>query len=122
MSIDNLLRIEITLSNIYYRLLMLEIYGEVESGEYTTNLKMLLNILKEESKILDSYTIEELEVIKEIITGKRIETNIDNIFIRRKYYEKDRSYMYSRLSIHFGFRTGNSQRKATNDQAGVTYY
>ena len=80
MSIDNLLRIEITLSNIYYRLL-LEIYGEVESGEYTTNLKMLLNILKEESKILDSYTIEELEVIKEIITGKRIETNIDNIFI-----------------------------------------
>ena len=33
MSIDNLLRIEITLSNIYYRLLMLEIYGEVESGE-----------------------------------------------------------------------------------------
>lgn len=81
MSIDSLLRIEITLSNIYYRLLMLEIYGEVESGEYTTNLKMLLNILKEESKILDSYTIEELEVIKEIITGKRIETNIDNIFI-----------------------------------------
>ena len=81
MSIDNLLRIEITLSNIYSRLLMLEIYGEVESGEYTTNLKMLLNILKEESKILDSYTIEELEVIKEIITGKRIETNIDNIFI-----------------------------------------
>ena len=81
MSIDNLLRIEITLSNIYYRLLMLEIYGEVESGEYTTDLKMLLNILKEESKILDSYTIEELEVIKEIITGKRIETNIDNIFI-----------------------------------------
>lgn len=81
MSIDNLLRIEITISNIYYRLLMLEIYGEVESGEYTTNLKMLLNILKEESKILDSYTIEELEVIKEIITGKRIETNIDNIFI-----------------------------------------
>ena len=81
MSIDNLLRIEITLSNIYYRLLMLEIYGEVESGEYTTNLKILLNILKEESKILDSYTIEELEVIKEIITGKRIETNIDNIFI-----------------------------------------
>ena len=81
MSIDNLLRIEITLSNIYYRLLMLEIYGEVESGEYTTNLKMLLNILKEESKILDSYTIEELEVIKEIITGKRIEINIDNIFI-----------------------------------------
>lgn len=81
MSIDNLLRIEITLSNIYYRLLMLEIYGEVESGEYTTNLKMLLNILKEESNILDSYTIEELEVIKEIITGKRIETNIDNIFI-----------------------------------------
>lgn len=81
MSVDNLLRIEITLSNIYYRLLMLEIYGEVESGEYTTNLKMLLNILKEESKILDSYTIEELEVIKEIITGKRIETNIDNIFI-----------------------------------------
>ena len=44
MSIDNLLRIEITLSNIYYRLLMLEIYGEVESGEYTTNLKMLLNM------------------------------------------------------------------------------
>lgn len=81
MSIDNLLRIEITLSNIYYRLLMLEIYGEVESGEYTTNLKMLLNILKEESKILDSYTIEELEAIKENITGKRIETNIDNIFI-----------------------------------------
>ena len=81
MSIDNLLRIEITLSNIYYRLLMLEIYGEVESGEYTTNLKMLLNMLKEESKILDSYTIEELEVIKESITGKRIETNIDNIFI-----------------------------------------
>lgn len=81
MNIDNLLRIEITLSNIYYRLLMLEIYREVESGEYTTNLKMLLNILKEESKILDSYTIEELEVIKEIITGKRIETNIDNIFI-----------------------------------------
>lgn len=81
MSIDNLLRIEITLSNIYYRLLMLEIYGEVESDEYTTNLKMLLNILKEESKILDSYTIEELEVIKENITGKRIETNIDNIFI-----------------------------------------
>ena len=81
MSIDNLLRIEITLSNIYYRLLMLEIYGEVESGEYTTNLKMLLNILKEESKILDSYTIEELEVIKENITGKRIETNIDHIFI-----------------------------------------
>ena len=81
MSIDNLLRIEITLSNIYYRLLMLEIYGEVESGEYTTNLKMLLNILKEESKILNSYTIEELEVIKENITGKRIETNIDNIFI-----------------------------------------
>ena len=81
MSIDNLLRIEITLSNIYYRLLMLEIYGEVESDEYTTNLKMLLNILKEESKILDSYTIEELEVIKESITGKRIETNIDNIFI-----------------------------------------
>ena len=81
MRIDNLLRIEITLSNIYYRLLMLEIYGEVESGEYTTNLKMLLNILKEESKILDSYTIEELEVIKESITGKRIETNIDNIFI-----------------------------------------
>ena len=81
MSIDNLLRIEITLSNIYYRLLMLEIYGEVESGEYTTNLKMLLNILKEESKILDSYTIEELELIKENITGKRIETNIDNIFI-----------------------------------------
>ena len=81
MSIDNLLRIEITLSNIYYRLLMLEIYGEVESGEYTTNLKMLLNILKEESKILDSYTIEELEVIKESITGKRIETNIDYIFI-----------------------------------------
>ena len=81
MSIDNLLRIEITLSNIYYRLLMLEIYGEVESGEYTTNLKMLLNILKEESKILDSYTIEELVVIKENITGKRIETNIDNIFI-----------------------------------------
>ena len=81
MNIDNLLRTEITLSNIYYRLLMLEIYGEVESGEYTTNLKMLLNILKEESKILDSYTIEELEVIKENITGKRIETNIDNIFI-----------------------------------------
>lgn len=81
MSIDNLLRIEITLSNIYYRLLMLEIYGEVESGEYTTNLKMLLNILKEESKILNSYTIEELEVIKENITGKRIETNINNIFI-----------------------------------------
>ena len=81
MSIDNLLRIEITLSNIYYRLLMLEIYREVESGEYTTNLKMLLNILKEESKILDSYTIEELEVIKESITEKRIETNIDNIFI-----------------------------------------
>lgn len=81
MSIDNLLRIEITLSNIYYRLLMLEIYREVESGEYTTNLKMLLNMLKEESKILDSYTIEELEVIKESITGKRIETNIDNIFI-----------------------------------------
>ena len=81
MNIDNLLRIEITLSNIYYRLLMLEIYGKVESGEYTTNLKMLLNILKEESKILDSYTIEELEVIKENITGKRIETNIDNIFI-----------------------------------------
>ena len=81
MNIDNLLRIEITLSNIYYRLLMLEIYGKVESGEYTTNLKMLLNILKEESKILDSYTIEELEVIKESITGKRIETNIDNIFI-----------------------------------------
>ena len=81
MSIDNLLRIEITLSNIYYRLLMLEIYGEVESGEYTTNLKMLLNMLKEESKILDSYTIEELEVIKESITGKKIETNIDNIFI-----------------------------------------
>lgn len=81
MSIDNLLRIEITLSNIYYRLLMLEIYGKVESGEYTTNLKMLLNMLKEESKILDSYTIEELEVIKESITGKRIETNIDNIFI-----------------------------------------
>lgn len=81
MNIDNLLRIEITLSNIYYRLLMLEIYGEVESGEYTTNLKMLLNILKEESKILNSYTIEELEVIKESITGKRIETNIDNIFI-----------------------------------------
>lgn len=81
MNIDNLLRIEITLSNIYYRLLMLEIYGEVESGEYTTNLKMLLNILKEESKILNSYTIEELEVIKENITGKRIETNIDNIFI-----------------------------------------
>ena len=81
MSIDNLLRIEITLSNIYYRLLMLEIYGEVESGEYTTNLKMLLNILKEESKILDSYTIEELEVIEEIITGKRIETNIDNVFM-----------------------------------------
>lgn len=81
MSIDNLLRIEITLSNIYYRLLMLEIYGEIESGEYTTNLKMLLNILKEESKILNSYTIEELEVIKESITGKRIETNIDNIFI-----------------------------------------
>lgn len=81
MSIDNLLRIEITLSNIYYRLLMLEIYGKVESGEYTTNLKMLLNILKEESKILDSYTIEELELIKENITGKRIETNIDNIFI-----------------------------------------
>ena len=81
MSIDNLFRIEITLSNIYYRLLMLEIYGEVESGEYTTNLKMLLNMLKEESKILDSYTIEELEVIKESITGKRIETNIDNIFI-----------------------------------------
>ena len=81
MSIDNLLRIEITLSNIYYRLLMLEIYGEVESDEYTTNLKMLLNMLKEESKILDSYTIEELEVIKENITGKRIETNIDNIFI-----------------------------------------
>lgn len=81
MRIDNLLRIEITLSNIYYRLLMLEIYGEVESGEYTTNLKMLLNMLKEESKILDSYTIEELEVIKENITGKRIETNIDNIFI-----------------------------------------
>lgn len=81
MSIDNLLRIEITLSNIYYRLLMLEIYGKVESGEYTTNLKMLLNMLKEESKILDSYTIEELEVIKENITGKRIETNIDNIFI-----------------------------------------
>ena len=81
MSIDNLLRIEITLSNIYYRLLMLEIYGEVESGEYTTNLKMLLNILKEESKILDSCTIEELELIKENITGKRIETNIDNIFI-----------------------------------------
>ena len=81
MSIDNLLRIEITLSNIYYRLLMLEIYGEVESGEYTTNLKMLLNILKEESKILNSYTIEELEAIKENITGKRIETNIDNIFI-----------------------------------------
>lgn len=81
MSIDSLLRIEITVSNIYYRLLMLEIYGEVESGEYTTNLKMLLNILKEESKILNSYTIEELEVIKENITGKRIETNIDNIFI-----------------------------------------
>lgn len=81
MNIDNLLRIEITLSNIYYRLLMLEIYREVESGEYTTNLKMLLNMLKEESKILDSYTIEELEVIKESITGKRIETNIDNIFI-----------------------------------------
>lgn len=81
MSVDNLLRIEITLSNIYYRLLMLEIYGKVESGEYTTNLKMLLNMLKEESKILDSYTIEELEVIKESITGKRIETNIDNIFI-----------------------------------------
>lgn len=81
MNIDNLLRIEITLSNIYYRLLMLEIYREVESGEYTTNLKMLLNILKEESKILDSYTIEELEVIKESITGKRMETNIDNIFI-----------------------------------------
>ena len=81
MSIDNLLRIEITLSNIYYRLIMLVIYGEVESGDYTNNLKMLLNMLKEESKIIDSYTIEELEVIKESITGKRIETNIDNIFI-----------------------------------------
>ena len=81
MNIDKLLRMEITISNIYYRLLMLEIYGEVESGEYTTNLKMLLNIIKEEFKILDSYNIEELEVIKKSITGKRIETNIDNIFI-----------------------------------------
>ena len=44
MSIDNLLRIEITLSNIYYRLLMLEIYGEVESGEYTTNLKIPIQL------------------------------------------------------------------------------
>ena len=60
MSIDNLLRIEITLSNIYYRLLMLEIYGEVESGEYTTNLKMLLNILKKVGKskyMLDLFTM-----------------------------------------------------------------
>lgn len=81
MNIDKLLRMEITISNIYYRLLMLEIYGEVESGEYTTNLKMLLNIIKEEFKILDSYNIEELEVIKKSITGKRIETNIDNDFI-----------------------------------------
>ena len=91
MNIDNLLRIEITLSNIYYRLLMLEIYREVESGEYTTNLKMLLNILKEESKILDSYTIEELEVIKESITGKRIETNIDNIFISDIIYRLEKN-------------------------------
>lgn len=81
MNIDKLLRMEITLSNIYYRLLMLEVYGEVESGEYTTNLKMLLNIIKEEFKMLDSYSIEELEVIKKSITGKRIETNIDNAFI-----------------------------------------
>lgn len=81
MNIDKLLRMEITISNIYCRLLELEICNEVESGEYTTNLKMLLNLIKEESKILDSYTIEELEVIKESITGKRIETNIDNIFI-----------------------------------------
>lgn len=81
MNIDKLLRMEITISNIYYRLLMLEIYGEVESGEYTTNLKMLLNIIKEEFKILDSYNIEELEVIKKSITGKRIETNVDNDFI-----------------------------------------
>lgn len=81
MSIDKLLRMEITISNIYYRLLELEICNEVESGEYTTNLKMLLNLIKEESKILDNYNIKELEQINESISGKKIETNINNVFI-----------------------------------------
>ena len=81
MSIDKLLRMEITISNIYHRLLELEICNEVESGEYTTNLKMLLNLIKEESKILDNYNIKELEQINESISGKKIETNINNVFI-----------------------------------------
>lgn len=81
MNIDKLLRMEITISNIYYRLLELEICNEIESGEYTTNLKMLLNIIKEESKMLDSYNIEELELINKSISGKKVETNINNVFI-----------------------------------------
>lgn len=81
MNIDKLLRMEITISNIYYRLLELEICNEIESGEYTTNLKMLLNIIKEETKMLDSYNIEELELINKSISGKKVETNINNVFI-----------------------------------------
>lgn len=81
MNIDKLLRMEITISNIYYRLLELEICNEIESGEYTTNLKMLLNIIKEETKMLDSYNIEELELINKSFSGKKVETNINNVFI-----------------------------------------
>lgn len=81
MNIDKLLRMEITISNIYCRLLELEICNEVESGEYTTNLKMLLNLIKEESKMLNNYNIKELEQINESISGKKIETNINNVFI-----------------------------------------
>lgn len=81
MNIDKLLRMEITISNIYCRLLELEICNEVESGEYTTNLKMLLNLIKEESKMLNNYNIKELEQINESISGKKVETNINNVFI-----------------------------------------
>ena len=67
MSIDNLLRIEITLSNIYYRLLMLEIYY---NG----------------CEIVDDYDNIITKIVKLLITKKmhnfeNIKTQINNLLI-----------------------------------------
>ena len=44
------------------------------------------------------------------------------LYSKKKDYEKSRGYMFVCLSHNFSICTGNCQRKATNDQAGVTYY
>ena len=98
MDVKKLLNTEVSIAGEYFQLLRVELYNDIGSERHKIHSNLLLSFLKTEDEILNSYTIEELDLIKKMFEGKKNEINENNIFIN-KLFNRLNNKIYKLISI-----------------------